>query len=266
MPDLWTHYFFAKEVMIENHLKDLDTSIYYFAAQGPDFLFYLDFYPWKKKDKEVDYSDLGSILHIEKTNEVLQLVFSMLENQNQALRSYLYGFLTHYALDSRVHPFVFFHAKDETQHKRLEMTIDVAMYKQRRSKKITKEDALTIFDVGRELPKEIIGFYQHLALALFGREIPAEILDRAYNDMKNFHRLTRANTLSKKLFLKTFNSFSKVPIDHYIYENEVDQRVLTQEMFEEFKENYDLAKVFFAKILEERHTHNTLNFEGRFVD
>lgn len=264
MPDLWTHYFFAKEVMIENHLKDLKTDVYYLGAQGPDVLLYLDFYPWKKKDE--DYEGFGNLIHGEKTEEVLKLVFLMLENQNQKLRSYLYGFLTHYALDATTHPFVYYHAATDDEHKKLEMTLDVAMYKKRRSRKLTKQDATVLFNVGKDLPQEVVGFYQLLGREVFNTEVTEEVLQRAYHDMLAYHRLTRANTLTKKIFLSTFNNFSKINIDTYIYKNDVDTSVLTPEMFEEFVEGYDKAKVFYKKLIQDRKTQNTVNFEGRFIE
>lgn len=54
MPDLWTHYFFAKQLKYERRLEIEQDDIYYLGAQGPDFLFYRAFEPWKKDKPGTD--------------------------------------------------------------------------------------------------------------------------------------------------------------------------------------------------------------------
>ena len=65
MPNIWTHLIFGQELMNQlghaNMLSDKQLRhVFSLGCQGPDFLFYHNFLPWKK-DKKLN--ELGSLMH-----------------------------------------------------------------------------------------------------------------------------------------------------------------------------------------------------------
>lgn len=134
MPAFASHYIFF------NELKDFlsDNADFKFCVeaaaigtQGPDiFFFHKLTNPKKTKNK------VGVALHNSKPAEILEAMAEYLKtskNLNVA-KSYIYGFILHYALDRNCHPFVFaFQEKQKaiypkenasTIHNKIEVSID----------------------------------------------------------------------------------------------------------------------------------------------
>lgn len=112
MPAPATHFIFAKSV--EDEIAALDKSFnfskpaFYYGTQGPDFLF--SHKVWRMAWNGENLVELGSVLHHVCPSKMFALMKEYLETQNcdkDIVRSYIYGFLAHYALDRNAHPLVY---------------------------------------------------------------------------------------------------------------------------------------------------------------
>ena len=126
MPNICTHLVFGARVA-EAAGKPLDSlgEMYLLGCLGPDYYFYdrlppTPFIPHQKKH--------GNALH----GLNCGVLFSALcDHADAALRPYLYGFLTHIALDSTLHPYIE-SAHRGIAHARFEGVIDSIVYAQTR--------------------------------------------------------------------------------------------------------------------------------------
>ena len=122
MPNVCTHLLFGACVAeaVNKSLESLG-DLYLLGCLGPDYYFYdrlppTPFIPHQKKH--------GNVLH----GLDCDVLFSALsEKADASLRPYLYGFLTHIALDSTVHPYVDA-AHPGSAHSRFEGVIDSVVY------------------------------------------------------------------------------------------------------------------------------------------
>ena len=101
MPNICTHLIFGARVA-EAVGKPLDSlgEAYLLGCLGPDYYFYdrlppTPFIPHQKKH--------GNALH---GLDCDTLFSALCAHSDASLRPYLYGFLTHIALDSTVHPYI----------------------------------------------------------------------------------------------------------------------------------------------------------------
>lgn len=146
MPNIITHHYFAEEVL-KNSKKDIINSffgekdLYYLFTQGFDPFFVYEILPFNEK--------LGYFLHDNYIdtffiNYIKVMKEQKLEN-DPALLAALYGHLTHYVLDSIIHPFVIYKCgeynknRPETYkyvgvHTRMEVEIDAYLYETRENK------------------------------------------------------------------------------------------------------------------------------------
>ncbi|WP_173917033.1 zinc dependent phospholipase C family protein [Halobacillus sp. Marseille-Q1614] len=133
MPNIWTHILFAEDLCKKLDRYDvLNTSsrYLYLGAQGPDPLFYYNFWP-NLPDRGVP--QLGTKMHTENCGAfLLQLIAAgkSLKNQGQA---YILGFVTHHILDRNTHPYVHYKSGYEGHnHQKLEVAIDTLMLEKHR--------------------------------------------------------------------------------------------------------------------------------------
>lgn len=145
MPSFITHELMGEEIqmMISSSVAKAATASYPAAfkwgCQGPDLLFFR--YGWKKQASPL--GDYGSRLHKENTpqlfSEVCRYLISLKDtNQFSPSLSYACGLICHYALDSFIHPYVYFMQEKKRRqyrssvsygiHMKLETDLDTAFY------------------------------------------------------------------------------------------------------------------------------------------
>ena len=140
MPAIVTHHLFADEIKNNLNLKVNDN--YYIFAQSHDYLYF----SLSKKNRI-----LAHTAHIKNTQDYFLYMIKFIKDNNLKdnidLISYLYGSLTHYILDSTLHPYIFYKSGlDSTNHRIVEKNIDKLLYEIK-----TKKDFKKI-----NIPKEII--------------------------------------------------------------------------------------------------------------
>ncbi len=174
MPDLLTHVAFAREVqdLMEPRQRELTRSrqkLYELGAQGPDIFFYYGHRPGLGHKK---LSGLGGMLHNRETDRFLLEGFRQAgllpPGQREDLEAYMLGFVCHYALDTRCHPFVYafsgyrFNFPDRIpeytrRHVVFEGILDVQVYRERTGQEASRVRCWDLFP--EELPEVVDDFY-----------------------------------------------------------------------------------------------------------
>ncbi len=135
MPAPGTHYIFAKSV--EDRVKEADKSFsfskaaFYYGTQGPDFLF--SHKAWRMAWNGKNLIELGSELHHVCPSKMFALMKEYLENEpcdRDLIKSYIYGFLAHYALDRNAHPLVYAVQNELTKAHSLEKYRSIVVHNQ----------------------------------------------------------------------------------------------------------------------------------------
>ena len=110
MPAFSTHYIFAKELM-ERLKSTVDFTVcenaVYIGAQGPDIFFFHRALPWQRGKS---LRGAGSALHRARPGDILDYFAKYLKGSKnpETAKSYAAGFIMHYALDRKCHPFVYY--------------------------------------------------------------------------------------------------------------------------------------------------------------
>ncbi len=143
MPSFSTHYVFANKLVERIRQADADlelnVSALYYGTQGPDVLFSHRILPTMKGKCR---RDIASKLHACDPSKLFYYMREYLNTQpcdKATVKSYIYGFICHYALDRITHPYVYALQKVITKatnaekfptfvvHNRIELTIDVLL-------------------------------------------------------------------------------------------------------------------------------------------
>lgn len=116
MADIYMHSKLAEEVINEIDY-DIDKKIVFLAAQGPDPLYY---HVFSKDYKE--YKKYADLMHRKDTDKFFfNMIKYVKENLNKDSYSFLVGFICHYALDVKIHPYIYhnvgvYNKEDKSTH------------------------------------------------------------------------------------------------------------------------------------------------------
>lgn len=212
MPACLTHYQFARLVLAGIKPKEQENLVecaYYWGAQGPDFLFCHRYFPWMRGKSLKLY---GNQVHSAKPSLVLGAMRNfLLRHRDPAYRSYVLGFLCHYALDSTAHPYVNALAAKlleersyetmSTLHGEVEGALDSIVLRRETGLLPTEVNLKRMFPKDEAIQRRIAKIYQEMLFQVFQENIPEEELFRATNDAHFlFGCLTDRTTLKKRVF------------------------------------------------------------------
>ncbi len=173
MPGLITHLLSSHQMLnkvepdLQNIIKEYPAS-FYLGSQGPDIFFY---YLPGFLNKET--LNLGLLLHKNKTQDYILAMLDSAkhlseESRNIAL-SYTCGYLSHYGIDSRTHPYIYYKTgfkqkgrfvksiRHSLYHRKLETSIDTLLLKNLTSDNSSDKSLWEFFDLS-EKETEIISF------------------------------------------------------------------------------------------------------------
>lgn len=203
MPDAWTHILCAEDVIREipdgkyRNMLINNKELYNFGAQGPDPLLYCKFYnPHKRKFMK----KLSQVLHTAKTSEFLIFLIESLSESNNSkefekLFAYLSGFITHYALDTLGHPFVYYFGgvynpkysstkKYDIYHKQLEVIIGTIEIKTRWGKDAYNTPIFKQIEIGEGIPTCINKLIYKGFWKIHKIKVEENLIENSYKDMK----------------------------------------------------------------------------------
>lgn len=225
MPNIITHYLFASQVAkkVENSIQKCIEKYpkeFIIGSNGPDFLFFYQFFDSKKKY----IRDIGNKLHSSYINEFYTKAVDIIKQckeieLKEAMTSYLAGHLCHWALDSRVHPYVFYRTGwksliNESMHHRFEYMIDALLLKRMTNKTIKEFKYYLLTEQSEISSKVVSNIYVPICNELLGSELDDKIIRQALDDWHDINRLTYDPYLIKTPLVKLYEKIKKSP---YLY-------------------------------------------------
>ena len=242
MPDFWTHILggelMVKELKEEREdqyaqmIKD-NPELFNLGCQGPDIFFYNDFWPWIKEKRG---PEIGQQLHQKKITKLFKTSLNYLKGQENneqypQLFAYLSGFIVHYALDKRMHPFVNQETDNFPEHKNLEINIDTYLTNKYWNKLAHRLDPRPIIDAGKNLPQIIIDYYLTILDQVHDQSIDKKVINDSYQDYKRVFALFYSRWRVKRIIFKTINPLVGFDLSTLIYPTRPDYQLLSNEEY-----------------------------------
>lgn len=220
MPATFTHALFADDIYdelpigLKKLLIDDKASLRMFAQSTDPFIFYK---LGNKKGKKI--REFQSHFHKNKSQEFfLNLINYIKYNnyyQNKEIMAFLYGFISHYVLDSTVHPYVHYKCgyvkkddpstyKYKNQHEYMENFLDNYLIKQRKN-----------------IDPYKYKFYDYcFMLKPFSKEL-VEVIDYAFKETFNFNNFSTYyyKALKDMYFYLKYFRYDRYGIKMFIYKS-----------------------------------------------
>jgi hypothetical protein len=160
MPNIWAHLIFGQEVVrAVDHKNWLDQPelrhLYHLGCQGPDMLFYHNFWPWQR-DKKM--TKLGSAMHSTQCGPFLMELMESVHGHriDDPEVVYVLGFLMHHVLDRNMHPYVFYRSGfRKWDHQHFEVAMDTLIVRRKLGLETWRTPVWKEVFVGAELPSFI---------------------------------------------------------------------------------------------------------------
>lgn len=215
MPSYSTHCIFARELLPHIYSAvdfDLNEDAVMVGTQGPDIFFFHRVFLWMPGKP---LRKIGSLLHRAKPSEILENMRTYCNNiskNKDTAKSYIYGFILHYALDRRCHPYVY-SIQDKmtneqpltnphTAHNLIEFSMDTYLLNKRYgiSEPALFDTACTVCEDEKTL-EEIGRLYAYVVPRVLDIEISETAAATAVKDMKRVQSATFDATGIKRKFL-----------------------------------------------------------------
>ena len=283
MPAATTHVEFAKDVY-----KNLDPAIqeqitnpnmFFLGSQGPDVLLFsrLSLLPGS-------LNKYGTLMHIEKTKEVMAY-FERYAMKDDDLRSYYYGFLCHYALDSIAHPLVDAIAKYRHEHEGIHqgechvtMEADIDNWlMEKQGRDLGSYDVYKYLKVDKASADKLAKLYRGLFKSVYHLDIPTYKFREAILGMSSYTKLLTPHDRKLQLVHNAENLL-KMPhaLSGMLINGKTDRRIINEEHISyplehdpsksisaSFPELYDEALKKADRLLHDRSEADfDLNFAG----
>lgn len=199
MPAFCTHYLFLNDLKVEiKSLGDYCFNVAAIGTQGPDIFFFHKLTSVKNSKRRA-----GVKLHNAKPEDIFNAFTDYIKsNPNKIAKSYAYGFIFHYALDRKAHPYIFAKEKEITDknkkihhsaaHNDIETNIDAYMINKRLGMDNPKElctDAT--FNATNEQKLEIGRVLSYVIEKCTDERVTPQQVIEAINDSQKFQRISR---------------------------------------------------------------------------
>jgi hypothetical protein len=205
MPAFCTHYIFLEEMqefLKENADFKFDFDSASIGTQGPDIFFFHRilpiFMPGKSQRK------VGSALHRAKPSEIFSAFkeYCNFSPNKDIAKSYIYGFIMHYALDRRCHPYVYSlqerilkrnkHLHKSSAHNRIEMAMDTYFLNKYLGYQNPSDfDSSKTISNDFNVTEEISHLLSFVIPRVTNKHITEEEISKAINDTKKMQKLLR---------------------------------------------------------------------------
>lgn len=193
MPACITHNLFAMDVLSRLEETGIDRCAYAWGAQGPDFLFCHRYFKTMRDKTVRTMQEYGSALHRDPPSVTLGAMRSFVrEHESPVYRSYVLGFLCHYALDSTAHPFVNARAVEMagrregetrgTMHGEIEAALDAIVLRWRTGKLPGEVRLKDMFPKNEGVQRMIARLYREVIFEVYGADVEENGLYQATKD------------------------------------------------------------------------------------
>jgi len=178
---------------------------YYLGSQGADLLYFRPLQLLRGKRSEIR---LASKLHHQPVEKLALMGFKFLlatstRQQFESTFAYVCGFVTHHAVDQRVHPMILGHTDSLLKHRRIELDFDT--YVARKLDRMPTEKAWTGID-GFERFGDLSKWYNQMLYGLYRKELKVTAFKKAYKTMRRAasilnrpHRLEKSKYMNRAL-------------------------------------------------------------------
>lgn len=202
MPAATTHAEFAREwkstLPLAEQEKIANANMFYLGSQGPDLFFFSDAGVGKKTLR-----NYGSLMHKQSPYETLEFM-RRYAGDDTDLNSYIYGYISHYALDSCAHPLIFYDARymgdsndtETVRHFRIEAVIDRIVL-QKNGRDISDYDADILTALSEQNIHKLSSMYVHLFEEVFGWQVSQRKIEQTCRQCSFFLRVLRPNSERK---------------------------------------------------------------------
>lgn len=214
MPSFSSHYIFAKEMIpFLNNTADfkINEEAVLFGAQGPDIFFFHRTFPWMIGKS---LRKCGSKLHRAKPAVLLENMrkYCKISKKPEIAKSYIYGFLLHYALDRNCHPYVYFYqnkitsknklTNPHTAHNIIEFSMDTYLLSKRLSI-MNPSKFNTAYTVGSNpaVIAEIGMLLEYVIPRTIGQKVSSKQAETALKDLKEIQKMSFDPIGYKKILL-----------------------------------------------------------------
>lgn len=219
MPNLVTHTLFAQDVLKDLNFRILNQNAHLFeiGSNGPDFLFFHKT-PLTKAMEKTPLRKLGSKLHSGEVNAFYSSLLSTIRHEKnpgmrQEMIAYSCGHLCHWALDSTMHPYIFYRTgsckgRSAWDHHRMESILDALMLKMKTGKTIVEYNVPEeCANPTRSEMKVIARLYAPALNELYGEDIRPSMIAEALQD---WHRMQKVFYDPKGRKVKALGALEKV--------------------------------------------------------
>ena len=214
MADFYSHTELAKKI-IKKLDYDFNEELVYVGSQGPDPMYYNVF---SKEGK--DYRFYADRMHDTSTQKLLiNMVQYVKQHNTKDNYSFLVGFLSHYALDVKIHPYVYYNVgvykrnKPETHayrglHLKFERSIDCVLIEEETGKKAHKHKLYKTHYNLKTIPEDVAKIMGYTLKQTYGKDGGTEMFMVGVNKMSRNLRYFVHDPLGfKKLVFKLIDRF-----------------------------------------------------------
>ncbi len=193
MPACITHNQFAQDVLTQLSSPAADLCAFFWGAQGPDFLFCHRYIQVSARKGQRSLQEYGSALHKTPPSQTLSAMRnSLAHHSNPTYRSYILGFICHYALDSTAHPYINARAvqlaaqrpneNTSTMHGEIESALDAIVLRWKTGALPSQVRLKDLFPKNEGVQRQIACLYRELLFAVYRQDVPEQSLYQATND------------------------------------------------------------------------------------
>ena len=193
MPEGYTHVRTARKAAAAIHYKVRHPAAFAAGANGPDVFF--SFEVWKRPARRrADLTALGERMHAEATGAFLQSLLRHVKTGAQV--DYALGFLSHYAADTLLHPYVAAVCQPgmpyagKGGHGYFEIALDSTLHAEDTGVSLVPADDCCPLLTGQDLA-EVAALLRAALYETYGLQVSAECLADAFY---YFHRVRRLFT------------------------------------------------------------------------
>ena len=191
MPEGYTHVRTARRAARAAHYKIACPEAFAIGANGPDALFCFEVWKAARK-RRANLPELGDRMHEENTGAFLKSLVTHVKTRPQI--EYVLGFLSHYAADTVLHPYVVAMCQPGMPyggaggHGYFEITLDSTLHAEDTGVSIVPAEDSSPMVPGPDLA-DITALLHGSLLEVYGMDIPVEYLADAIYDLHRVRRL-----------------------------------------------------------------------------
>lgn len=235
MPAFCTHYLFfedSKEFMRSLADFPLNEKVCALGSQGADIFFFHKIYsPLHSKRK------IGSALHRAKPEDIFNAFAEYVrKNPDPTAKSYIYGFILHYALDRRCHPYIYALEKKITDsdkkihhssaHNRVEMGLDAYMLYQKSGTEypylFDSSKTIELSDREKDSTAKVLCY---MIKRVLKKRISRSTVKRAINDTVRMQKLLRDKSGQLRILATVLETILGKAIGYYKFSAMIKPRL-----------------------------------------